>query len=327
MSLLGLPNELLLMIAEQMVSERDINAMTQLNRFTYALLNKYLYDHNIRKSGSSALLWAAKHGQLGTAQRLIKGGANVETNPRPLFQRPLHVAATYGKVEVAQLLVDHGATITFLDGHFKTALHHAAENGHAAMVEMLLRHGHLLLEQTNHLVPETPLHQAAKYGHAEVVRLLLAAGCKADTAKYGTSETALHLSLEHLPNQIRHKGKGKKISVKKRDSKKAKTAILLIEHGADIRALPRSNQTPLELAIKVSYVNVVWHLLEKGANPNGSVGIPLTTTPPSPYTPFFTYIPPIMTIMSLAKSLGNEKIIYLLQVARNKAHAASGNNP
>ncbi|OKO99220.1 Ankyrin-1 [Penicillium subrubescens] len=325
MSLLGLPNELLLMIAEQMSSSKDINAMAQADRFTYALLNKYLYDQNIRKSGSSALLWAAKHGQLGTAQRLIKGGANIETYPGPLFQRPLHVAATYGNVEVAQLLVDHGAKITFLDGHFKTALHHAAENGHAAIVQMLLRHGHLLMEQTNHLVPETPLHQAAKYGHAEIVRLLLAAGCKVNVTKFGTGETALHLSLEHFKHQIRHKGKGKKISVKKRDARKAKTAVLLIEHGADVRALPRSNKTPLELAIRVSYVDVVRHLLKKGASPNVRVSIIYSNLPPSPTFPFSTYTPPTTTIMDLAKSCGNNEIIYLLHDAQNKMYATSRN--
>lgn len=74
-SLLELPNELLLMIAEQILSYRNINAMAQLNRFTHDLLNKSLYSrNNIRKSGSSALICAAKRGQLGTAQRLIKVG-------------------------------------------------------------------------------------------------------------------------------------------------------------------------------------------------------------------------------------------------------------
>jgi hypothetical protein len=35
----------------------------QANRRLYRLLNAYLYRYNIRHSGSSALLWAARHGQ------------------------------------------------------------------------------------------------------------------------------------------------------------------------------------------------------------------------------------------------------------------------
>ncbi|PYH91899.1 hypothetical protein BO71DRAFT_298391, partial [Aspergillus ellipticus CBS 707.79] len=68
MSLLNLANEVLLMIAETLESENDINAMVQTNHRFYALLNPYLYRHNRRHSGSSALLWAAMTGQAVTAR-------------------------------------------------------------------------------------------------------------------------------------------------------------------------------------------------------------------------------------------------------------------
>ncbi|KAF2177263.1 hypothetical protein K469DRAFT_677513, partial [Zopfia rhizophila CBS 207.26] len=79
MPLLRLANELLKCIAESLGSERDINAFTQINRRLYDLLNLYLYRHNIQDSGSSALLWAAIHGQEATAQRLLGEGADIQT--------------------------------------------------------------------------------------------------------------------------------------------------------------------------------------------------------------------------------------------------------
>lgn len=161
------------------------------------------------------------------------------------MQRPFHVAATYSRLEIAQLLVDHSATINRLDGHFKTELHYAAENRHGATFEMLLRHGHQLMEKTNRLMPESRLRQAAKNGHAKVVHLRLEAGCDVNVTKFGTRETALHLSLEHFWLRIPHRGKGKRISVKERDLRKAKTAVLLIEHGADVGARPKSKKKTL----------------------------------------------------------------------------------
>lgn len=67
MPLLNLPNEIILMIAESLEAECEINALVQTNRHLYALLNLYLYRLNIQKNGSSALLWAAQHGQDMTA--------------------------------------------------------------------------------------------------------------------------------------------------------------------------------------------------------------------------------------------------------------------
>ncbi|KAF2843938.1 hypothetical protein T440DRAFT_359084, partial [Plenodomus tracheiphilus IPT5] len=71
MSLLGLPNELLSSILRYLKSERNINAFAQTNKYLYRLFNTSLYVNNIQQSGSSALLWAAQHSQVVTAQKLL----------------------------------------------------------------------------------------------------------------------------------------------------------------------------------------------------------------------------------------------------------------
>ena len=50
-----------------------------------------------------------------------KGGMNAGT--------PLHVACSYGRVEVLLLLIDHGADVSFTDIHGRSPLHAAAIQG------------------------------------------------------------------------------------------------------------------------------------------------------------------------------------------------------
>jgi ankyrin repeat protein len=78
MSLLGLPNEILLLVTLSHELEADINALARTNRRLYSLLNLHLYWHNVLYSGSRALLWAAKHGQEPTIRMLLDAGAHLE---------------------------------------------------------------------------------------------------------------------------------------------------------------------------------------------------------------------------------------------------------
>jgi ankyrin repeat protein len=105
MPLLNLANELLYCILETLELERDINAFAQANRRFYRLLNSYLYCHNVQQSGSSALLWAAQHGQEATVRRLLGEGANVQAI-NSCNQTPLLLAAEKGHKEVVKLLLD-----------------------------------------------------------------------------------------------------------------------------------------------------------------------------------------------------------------------------
>ena len=78
MPLLDLPNELVRNISEYLESERYINAIAQANCRLSHLLDSYLYRYNVQQSGSSALLWAARHGQEVTAQKSLREKANIQ---------------------------------------------------------------------------------------------------------------------------------------------------------------------------------------------------------------------------------------------------------
>lgn len=309
MSLLSLPNEVLFIIAEE-APQRDMNSMAQLNRFFYSLINRRLYVRNAKYSGSSGLTWATVHGQVATFQHFIKAGVDITKSTNPVTHGLFHLAALHGKVEVAQLLIDHGARINRFDNSFKSPLHLAATYGHAAVVDLLLRHGATLNENTNHYVPENPLHIAAKYGHAEVVRLLLQAGCNVNRPTSRAQETPLHLSLI----TVQYRSLRKDARVSHRSSQKGKTAIVLIDNGADIHVRPGMGRgrAPLHLAIDSDQVKVVQRLLEMGASPwdriNPTAPHPIRDVPLSINRPHSQ----IDNAMDLAESRGNDKIRRLI---------------
>ena len=56
MLLLNLPNEILLLIAENLQVEGDINAFARTNNRLYSILNPYLYRYNVKRKDSIALI-------------------------------------------------------------------------------------------------------------------------------------------------------------------------------------------------------------------------------------------------------------------------------
>ena len=141
MSLLDLANELLLSIAENFNRLRDLNAFARTSQRLYFLLNNYLYRIDVEQGGSSALPWAAEHGQERTAQLSLTEGADREArrdnrqstsirlrrfNNRGLLKfdshgyietqplaglTPLQLAVCQTHEIITQLLIDHGADI------------------------------------------------------------------------------------------------------------------------------------------------------------------------------------------------------------------------
>lgn len=54
---------------------------------------------------------------------------------------PLHIAALWGRLEAARILVDKGAYLDVQDGYQQTPLHLACLGGHVAIVGLLLDSG------------------------------------------------------------------------------------------------------------------------------------------------------------------------------------------
>jgi len=133
---------------------------------------------------------------------------------------PLHLAARFGREDLADLLIAGGANVEALNEHDERPLHVAAAHGRPAVAKLLLARG----ADVNAPGPagKTPLHAAA-FGvgvpsdvdaRTDVAKLLLAAGADVNARQPGNGFTPL------------------------RYAKSAGTTVmvdLLLAHGADPR--------------------------------------------------------------------------------------------
>lgn len=133
---------------------------------------KLLLDHGALPTPKLArhapLLFVAEHGPSDIARLLLERGADTEVSYTGGL-RPLHEAAHGGQLEVAKLLIDHGANLHAVSevywlakGHVN-AVYWAARGCHTSIVELLLAAG---------VAPDSPYEIAAQVeegGHAEEV--------------------------------------------------------------------------------------------------------------------------------------------------------------
>jgi ankyrin repeat protein len=126
---------------------------------------------DVAYDGWTPLHLAAFFGALDAAQLLIESGADLQTISRnSLHNTPLHAATAGGHPDIALLLIERGADVTIPDAGQHTPLHIAAESGLIDVVKALLARGAdpLAVDADD----QTPLSRAAAKNRHEVVDLL-----------------------------------------------------------------------------------------------------------------------------------------------------------
>ncbi len=108
---------------------------------------------------------------------------------------PLHFAAYNGHAEVLELLLKDGANVDERNANNSTPLHFAAQEGHVKAVELLLKHNADTSLQSDVNGGYTALHFAADEGHVEVVELLIEKGANID-ARNNDGYKPIHLAAK-----------------------------------------------------------------------------------------------------------------------------------
>ncbi|CAH0044672.1 unnamed protein product [Clonostachys solani] len=280
-----LPNEVILCIAAEVDSPRDLSALSRVNRRFHHALDDFLYLQSARRWGNKALLWAAELGKIATADRALGAGGDINATadkalgaredmnakeaslhqsliPRRLrchrdkhrtdpcnhgCNTPLMLALDAGHYEMVKyLLAIEGRDITSKNECDFHPLQAAVFLRDIAMVKLLLQ-----LEDVN---PElagwelmTPLMTAAAKGHVDVVKLLLDRPDVDPSKGNGYSKTPMFWVAWYGYGEI---------------------AKLLLDAGASPNRF--FDVYPLEMAVNRGYTDVVRHLLDAGAVPEST---------------------------------------------------------
>lgn len=137
--------------------------------------------------GQTPLLIAAHYGFVECASVLIRSGVQVEGD-RKCECSPLYEAAGMGQDEMVSLLLKNGADVDHRHAIWRDSpLHRAVEEGHARTVALLLKSG-ADANLRNH-AGQTALHRAAFWGYGDIVQALVERGADKDI-KDNTGATA-----------------------------------------------------------------------------------------------------------------------------------------
>ena len=184
---------------------------------------------------------ASRSGHVEVARLLVEHGADPTAQHKD-GSSPLHLASVNGHVEVVRFLVGRGTDLTTRDKNGYTPLLSASLDGYVEIVQFLVEHGADLTARAED--GWTALNLASTNGHIELVRFLV--GRDADlTARNENGFTPLHsASLDGHVEIVQ----------------------FLVEHGADPTARTNDEWTALDLASANGHIEVVRFLVGHGAD-------------------------------------------------------------
>ena len=251
----------------------------------------------IDEGGFTPLLFAARQGNLASAQLLRMAGADVN-DLAPAQTSALVVAAHSGHGELAAWLLEQGADANAAGAGY-APLHVAILKGDADLVSALLAHGAdpnaRLMNGSPHarygkmvalemlLTGATPFFLAAQYGLADIMRLLAEAGADTEAGLNG-GVTPLMAAAGMLTRGFVQAGNDRRgraidtaemeLALKQDPDRRPvvnsgiDAVKMAVELGADVNAATEEGDTALHVAASHGFNTVVRFLVSHGANPD-----------------------------------------------------------
>jgi ankyrin repeat protein len=272
----------------------DIHARSEVWNEVMAVFPHGLLDYNrpIPHGSDTALLFAARVGDLASAKLLVGAGANVNDEDAWGISATV-LAAHSGFAELVAFLLDHGADPSAARAGF-TALHEAVMRRDAKMVEALLTHGADANARLGtwtpmrrssrdwnfspELVGATPFWLAARFAEPTLMRLLV---------DYGADPLFVHHASYHAGDPAEPRSEqatavmaavgmvggpgvegGARAWVRparaEPEARVLETVTLALALGVDPNAANAAGRTALDGARALKYQNVVALLTEHG---------------------------------------------------------------
>uniref|UniRef100_A0A8C1T4V0 Poly [ADP-ribose] polymerase n=1 Tax=Cyprinus carpio TaxID=7962 RepID=A0A8C1T4V0_CYPCA len=220
----------------------------------------------MESSGSAEpreLFEACRSGDLERVKKLV---CPENVNSRDTAGRkstPLHFAAGFGRRDVVDYLLQHGANVHARDDGGLISLHNACSFGHAEVVNLLLQHGADANSRDNWNY--TPLHEAATKGKIDVCIVLLQHGAE-PTIRNTDGRTALDLAEPSTKAVLTGDYRKDELLESARSGNEEKLMSLLTPLNVNCHASDGRKSTPLHLAAGYNRVHTVQLLLQHGAD-------------------------------------------------------------
>jgi len=223
-----------------------VDAVKRLDRsLAGALLEQGVDVNEAGPDGTTAIHWAAHHGDIGIVTRLLAAGADAAATNRYAVT-PIWLAAENGHAAVVEALLRVGIDPnTGRGGSGETVLMVAARGGYVDVLQRLVAHD-ADVNAADRIRSQTALMWAAAERHRGAVTLLTEAGADLE-ARSGIGMTALMFAIRAGAIDVTGE---------------------LLDQGADLEATAPDGTTMLVLSMLNAHWELAAHLLDRGADPN-----------------------------------------------------------
>jgi ankyrin repeat protein len=216
---------------------------------------------------------AAKKADLVKMKELIAKGFHIDTRAKVFKRTALHFSSISGCQDIAEWLLDNGATVDAKDSFGRSPLYYASEQGHEEIVSLLIGKGADVNARDSS--GNTPLHYAARSENVSegIIELLVGRGADIN-AKNNNGQTPIDVAAGFFRRDtvtlfVANGAEISNIYVAAYVGDAAKVKAF-IEKGADINAKDLSGDTPLHYAAKSESAgkDIVELLITNGADVN-----------------------------------------------------------